>query len=344
MAIILSLFNHKGGVSKTTTTFNLGWALAGLGYRTLMVDGDPQCNLTGTILGYAGHDDLVDFYEAEGQKTIFDSLASFFNGSFNSFEAPNVCELAQENLYLLPGHIDFAEYETQISVALSTSQSLKAIQNLPGTLKYMIDAVADENNIDIVLVDMSPSVGATNQCFLMSSDYFLVPTSPDFYCKQAVNSLARVLPRWHTEIDKFRNTKEIDFKFPPPPKFIGMISQKYRPRENVPAKSFLRWIEEIKHAVDSNLIPALRQCNMTVSADEFRECVAADGPYNLANIADFNSLIAQSQKHHTPVFALSDAQIEQSGVVLKTMVENREKFRETFNDLAAAVAKLTGLA
>jgi chromosome partitioning protein len=52
---LISLFNHKGGVSKTTTAFNLGWAMADRGKRVLIVDADPQCNLTGTVLGFALH-------------------------------------------------------------------------------------------------------------------------------------------------------------------------------------------------------------------------------------------------------------------------------------------------
>lgn len=54
MARIIALFNHKGGVSKTTTTFNLGWALADRGHRVLLVDTDPQCNLTGMVLSFSG--------------------------------------------------------------------------------------------------------------------------------------------------------------------------------------------------------------------------------------------------------------------------------------------------
>ena len=52
MAKVISLFNHKGGVSKTTTTFNLGWKLARKDQKVVIVDCDPQCNLTGMVLGY----------------------------------------------------------------------------------------------------------------------------------------------------------------------------------------------------------------------------------------------------------------------------------------------------
>lgn len=53
----IALFNHKGGVSKTTTTFNLSWMLASKGYRVIMVDTDPQCNLTGMALGEQTEED-----------------------------------------------------------------------------------------------------------------------------------------------------------------------------------------------------------------------------------------------------------------------------------------------
>ena len=48
----IALFNHKGVVSKTTTTFHLGWMLASKGKRVILVDTDPQCNLTGLVLDY----------------------------------------------------------------------------------------------------------------------------------------------------------------------------------------------------------------------------------------------------------------------------------------------------
>lgn len=61
MVKIIALFNNKGGVSKTTTTFHLGWKLAEMGYKTLIADTDPQCNLTGVCLNAEKEDKLLNF-------------------------------------------------------------------------------------------------------------------------------------------------------------------------------------------------------------------------------------------------------------------------------------------
>jgi chromosome partitioning protein len=78
MAKVISLFNHKGGVSKTTTTFHLGWKLARLGKKVLIVDADPQCNLTGLTLGLEDYNSLFAFYDSKQNTDIFSSLAPTF--------------------------------------------------------------------------------------------------------------------------------------------------------------------------------------------------------------------------------------------------------------------------
>ena len=68
MAIKIVFFNHKGGVSKTTTTYNLGWMLATLDKRVLVVDADPQCNSTAYLLN---EDQIDELYNTKSKKTIF---------------------------------------------------------------------------------------------------------------------------------------------------------------------------------------------------------------------------------------------------------------------------------
>src|SRR5215475_9533255 len=78
MAKQIALFNHKGGVSKTTTTFHLGWMLASKGHRVVLVDADPQCNLTGLILGYKGEEEFENFYQSSSDRNIRGGLAPAF--------------------------------------------------------------------------------------------------------------------------------------------------------------------------------------------------------------------------------------------------------------------------
>jgi cellulose biosynthesis protein BcsQ len=343
MAPVISLFNHKGGVSKTTTAFNLGWAMADRGKRVLIVDGDPQCNLTGTVLGFDGVEEFSDFYKKNPSANVSECLEPIFKGTGKPLQAARITETPNKNLFLLAGNIELAENETQVSVALSTSAAIPALQNIPGSICALLRMTAKANKIDVVIIDMSPSVGALNQCFLMGSDYFIVPTSPDYYCNQAITSLARVLPQWNETVASFRNEKLL-FPFPKnPPRFSGIISQRYRPRMGSPAQSFQRWIDIIKDTVLKNLVPELTTRGMTVSVAEFNASSPGDTPYNLINIADFNSLIAQSQKYNVPVFSLTDKQIEQAGVILQTMKKSREDFRKSFDALANSVEIITGI-
>lgn len=337
---IISLFNHKGGVSKTTTAFNLGWKLAELGHKTLIVDADPQCNLTALVLGYQKIDDIDKFYAENPGCDIYSCIKPVLDGSGKLVNG-NPIQTSNPSLYLQCGNIELAEVETQTSVALTTSTAIPAIKNIPGSISHFIRDTAAAGDFQYVIIDMSPSVGALNECLLMGSDYFIVPTSPDFFCGQAVKSLAKTIPRWNAEVNPFRD-KKLLYAFPDnPPKFIGFISQKYRPRNGYAAMSFQKWIDIIRSEVDGILVPALKPHNMSVDEIIFAQSVKADKPFNLANISDFNSLIAQSQKHNVPVFALTDAQIEQGGVILETMKENRDNFNTTFENLAKDIEELT---
>lgn len=340
-AKIISLFNHKGGVSKTTTTFNLGWALAGLGQRVLIVDGDPQCNLTGTVLGFSGTEDFEVFYQRVPLANLCFALKPAFDGRPEKLEIAAPQATSKKGLSILAGHIDLSQYEAQLAVAFSTSQALPALRNLPGAIGHLLRATAEKNGIDLVLVDMSPSIGSLNQSLFLASDFFLVPTSPDYFCYLALNSLATVLPRWNELAAQHRSDK---LSYPLPnngPRFLGIISQRYRPRSGSPAASFQGWIDRIKETANVTLVPALAPHGMSVTREQFEASGADDTPYNLANIADFNSLIAQSHVHNTPVFALTDAQIERTGYVLATMRASRDNFVEVFDRLARAVLYLS---
>src|SRR2546423_4677883 len=70
----LAIFNHKGGVGKTTLTMNMGAALVELGHRVLLVDSDPQCNLTSYLVEGAVVDDLLDNSDGPRGQTVWSAV------------------------------------------------------------------------------------------------------------------------------------------------------------------------------------------------------------------------------------------------------------------------------
>ena len=332
VAKIISLFNHKGGVSKTTTTFHLGWKLARLGKKVLIVDADPQCNLTGLTLGLEDYTSLFAFYDSKQNTDIFSSLASVFamqdTSSVSGTGKTPIAKTQNPNLFILAGHIRFSEIDTQIATALTSSTTIPVLRQFVGAFNKLIRRVAAENEIDIVLVDMSPSVSATNHCILMSSDYFIIPISPDFYCYQAIDSLSNVFPRWVKKIETFKDGG-IDSLPMPNPKMLGFISQNYRvytvadDHNDADQKSMLKayteWLDKIKAIVSEKLVPTLRSNDMLIDEATFKAVANYDKPYHLAGIQNFSGLIPVSQKLSKPIFELLDTDGAWSGARWKRM-------------------------
>jgi chromosome partitioning protein len=347
MAKVISLFNHKGCVSKTTTTFNLGWKFAELGLKTLIVDADPQCNLTAYVLGLEDNQELDLFYSSKKNDDIHSAISPIISGQ-NVLPRPvGVAKTKNENLFLIAGNIAMAELDVALSVGLAGGRFLRFAEQFIGAFNAVIRETARINKCDIVLVDMSPSASALNRCILMSSDYFIIPTSPDFFCYQAIQSLAKMLPQWDEDFKPFRD-QTIKNPLPEnPPKMLGIISQRYRPHKTPnkdKAKSFQIWIDKIQAASKNILAKELAKHDMVITEDLFNKYAQKnEQPYNLISIADFNSLIAKSQENSKPIFELTKQELQQTGTILETSIENQNKFRELFCKFAIAVAGLVGL-
>ena len=250
-----------------------------------------------------GNVEIEELYQS-GVSNIRSILSPVFDGKSEPLSAAN-CYTFREipNLFLLPGHIAFSEYDATYNIAENLTGSLAVFQNVPGALRYMLEITAEKYKLDYILLDMSPSISATNANILMQSDYFFIPCAPDYFCYMAIESLSDTFPKWRQAYQKMAQLdafKKATYKMKTtPPTFIGTIQQRYRPRNGLPAKAFAEWIDNINRLVCESLVPSLKACGMCV-AEEKTECFLE--PYNLANISDFNSLIAQAQEHRVPVF------------------------------------------
>lgn len=209
----IAIFNHKGGVSKTTTSFNLGWSLSKQGKKVLLVDADSQCNLTMYALG-------ADKFEAHYIENPNDNIYSALIPAFKSqprLIQPVTCPQITDRLYLLPGHLDFTENEVQLGISMQLSSAFGSMENLPGALNYLVEETGKKYNIDYAIFDMNPSLSAINQDIFVCSDYFIIPSSPDLFSLMSIDSLCRVLATWETWAQKarplFQNATYCSFSF-----------------------------------------------------------------------------------------------------------------------------------
>jgi hypothetical protein len=186
-------------------------------------------------------------------------------------------------------------------------------------------------------VDLNPSLSAINQDFIVSTDYFILPASPDYFSQMAIKSIARILPLWEKWAKQARNIFN-DSTYPLPnhtPQFLGYTINDFNIRNEKPAEAFQDIIDKIDNTVINELIPSLKKENMLLSEDIY------GGNYCLAKISTFNTLQAKYQKYGVPVFALSDEQLEFTGNVLEQQKEKRLHFDNIFSDFADKVLIMT---
>lgn len=341
MAKVIAFYNHKGGVSKTTTVLHLGWKLADIGYKTLLVDADSQCNLTAYALGLSSSEDLLSFYQKKSHETLHDKLAPVIRNEVIDIGAIKPAKTRNKNLYIAAGDIQLSELDIYIAIGLSSGTYLEGTKAYIGAFNTCIRETARLQNFDIVLIDMSPSASAFNRSVLMGSDYFIVPTSPDFFCYQAIQNMKDMLPKWGEDFASFR--KAVKNPLPEmPPKFLGVITQRFSVYAGGIAKRFAAWREKIQ-GESRCLAEILAKRGMSISEEIFKMHVHNENPFNIVSINDFRSLVAVSQKYNKPVFTLSESEVETQGAVLAGDMERKADFDKLFLDLARKILHLTNM-
>jgi chromosome partitioning protein len=137
---LVTIFNHKGGVGKTTLAFNLGLALGQLGKRVLLADLDPQSNLTSLALK---DEEFEDLYE-HNRWTIASAFSPLISGQgdFVQDEAKNI----RDNVFLIPGDIKLIEFEGLLSS--SWTESLAGMERgfrITSAIYRLLRAVGESN-------------------------------------------------------------------------------------------------------------------------------------------------------------------------------------------------------
>ncbi|HGV9157524.1 TPA: ParA family protein, partial [Salmonella enterica subsp. enterica serovar Newport] len=194
----ISLFNNKGGVGKTTLTWNLSVSLSAKGKSVLLIDFDPQCNLSIALLGETGFSDLLkkDANNPYG-KTIRAFCQPFIQQDIlpvvHTFPPQFPMEPGSGRLDIAPG--DF--WLNNLSDVISVGTDLIAGNAVNRFLiPSLIASKAQELNnceYDYVLIDVPPSFNTIVRSALYCSDYFLVPCTADIFSAYCIGLIGETL-------------------------------------------------------------------------------------------------------------------------------------------------------
>lgn len=238
---IVSLFNNKGGVGKSTLGFHLGCALGELGKKVLLIDLDPQCNMT--ISGmfedrlhqiWQEEDDFVDDYgssvEQYGLEKIISNHRSIHfllkpteDGLNELTEYPPVIKL-YDNVDLIPGRLSLHKYENILAerwsgLYQSDNLSIRTVTNI----RRICEMYKKINGYDYTLIDTSPSLGILNKVIISTVDGFIIPALPDMFSVYGIRNIGNSLQRWQREFETIYKLISEDKRARFPEKFVQFL-------------------------------------------------------------------------------------------------------------------------
>lgn len=169
---VIAICNQKGGVRKTTTTVNLGVGLAKAGKKVLLIDADPQGDLT-TCFGWHDNDDLKDTLASQIAKMIREEPVDKRIGILKH----------EEGIHLIPANLELSGLEMMLVNTMSRETALR---------EYLKDI---KGSYDYVLIDCMPSLGMITINALSAADSVLIPVQAQYLPAKGMTQLVQTINR-----------------------------------------------------------------------------------------------------------------------------------------------------
>ena len=323
---IVSLFNNKGGVGKSTLAYHLSNILAEMGHKTLIIDLDPQCNLT--ICGmdeetlhqiWAEEDEFIDDFDSASKKMSKENFNDFLKkprtihfllkptedgqGELNSMPPPvNL----RTNLDLIPGRLTVHKYENKIAERWSGAYSgdplsIRTITNI----RTIAEEYAKIHNYEYILIDTSPSLGALNKVIISTVDGFLIPALPDMFSLYGIRNIGNALKLWKKEFDTLYGLISEDKRKKFPLKFVRFLG--YTIYNAKKYTGVTEWDLAQAHYNYAKQIPETIETYISSEVREHLSKEQTNTPIGLkAVMHSHNTLPNMAQKYKHPIWEIPD--------------------------------------
>ena len=290
----ITIYNHKGGVGKTTLAVNIAFALSSLGKSVLLVDSDPQCNLTSYLLADDVVDDLLDHSNDQDGRTIWSAVKPVID-STGSVRLVDLTEIG--DVALLPGDIRLSEFEEFLGDAWADGFK-RRMGGLRATssISYLISRLSSQHDFDFVFYDTGPNIGPLNRVLLLDSDFFIVPVACDLFSTRALSTLGQTIKKWIIDaetIDAIAPDGAMALKGRP--EFLGYIPQRFRVYGQGMTREAKSYHKEIRNRVYKDISSVLRNIDKQL---------APAHPANplVGQVRDLASVVQIAQRQGVPIW------------------------------------------
>jgi len=320
----IALFNHKGGVGKTTLTVNIAAALGSMGKRVLLVDADPQCNLTSYLVAEDVLDTWLDESDTSEGVTLWTALRPIVQATGDLYQIEPV-EPGISKVLLLPGDIRLSDFEQELTQMWSDCFQRK-LRGLRGTsaLSQLINVISADHSIDYVFYDCGPNVGPLNRVILLDCNFFIVPAACDLFSIRALKTLGQTLATWVSDwrmIDRL--APDGIYLLRGDPRFLGYIPQHFRIYRGQVASGYSRYMSQIEKHIASDVVKVLRKIDLKLASTSMSQ-------NKLGQIKDFGTLANESQIQGVPLMQANAGTPEQ-----------RRQAQLAFENIARKIIALT---
>ncbi|HEU5351350.1 MAG TPA: ParA family protein [Terracidiphilus sp.] len=343
----ISVFNNKGGVGKTTLTFHLAHALAEMGHKTLIVDLDPQCNLSILAMDeekiheiWVAEDDFVEDFQRARDSRSQDEFRAVINSPRSihfllkptedgTDEIPSLCppNRLATNLDLLPGRLTMHLYEDKIAGRWSDvyQGDPLAIRTVTRIRQLALE-YTEQHGYEFVIMDTSPSLGALNRVVISTTDGFLIPCMPDMFSLYGVRNIGNALSAWKKQFKIIYELLSTEKRASFPQHFVRLLgftiysAKKYAGQNEWDlAAGHFNYAKQIPHAISRFIAGDIRE-HLT---DE----VLASPIGGTAVMHTHNTLPGMAQKYHVPIWNVPSQRLETSDA--NTVLGNRAAYEGT---------------
>jgi len=344
---IVTIFNNKGGVGKTTLTYHLAHALGELGNKVLLMDLDPQCNLTIFSLGmedihniWEPEDNYIEDFHAHRKREGEDQLAELNkyprsvhfllkpteDGAAELDKLPPPVKL-NDNVHLLPVRLTLHLFEAKIGERWSGIYQGDPLALRTATrVRQLAYEYAEIYDYDIVIFDTSPSLGALNRNLLTLTDGFIIPCSPDLFSVYGIRNIGNALTIWRKQFDTIFQLLSDSKRELFPDEFVKLMGYTIYNAKRYEGLNPLNLAQA--HYNYATQIPGTIK-NFIESKTMFdTEEYLSTSMGNDAIIHTHNTFPSMSQKYHRPMWTLPDCD-DLDSVDASTIGGNQAKYKAT---------------